>query len=65
MQFCGRSEGVHVNIAIETYNLIQLGMSVFNFSWGGLDLNVLSWVLTQLFGITIRLFQVGLQSGVT
>jgi len=57
----GRSQGVHVHIAIQT-TAIQLGMSVLTSSWRGLDFNAFSWVLTQLFGTTIR--SIGLQFGV-
>ena len=62
-QFHGRSQDirVQVHIAIST-TAIQLGMSVFTSTWGGLDFNAFSWVLTQLFGTTIR--SIGLQSGV-
>ena len=48
----------HIGIQTTT---IQLGMLVLTSTWVGLDLNVFSWVLTQLFGTTIRL--IGLQSG--
>ena len=61
MQFHGRSQGVLVHIATQT-TTIQLRMSVLTSSWRGLDLNAFSWVLTQLFGITLR--SIGLQSGV-
>ena len=61
MQFHGKSQWVHIHIAIQT-TAIQLGMSVLTSSWRGLDFNAFSWVLTQLFGTTIR--KIGLQSGV-
>ena len=61
MQFHGGSQGVHVHIAFQT-TIIQLGMSVLTSIWRGLDSDVFSWALTQLFGTTIR--KIGLQSGV-
>ena len=60
LQRLGLTLNAYTSISNTTF---QHGTLVFTFPWRGLDLDALSWALTQLSGTTTP--SIGLQSGAT